>query len=114
MHDRDLRRHAHRPAHVAIKQRINLRDRAVVGWLGGMTAAIVGLVWYLSQCLTKDEISLVSKVASNLVLLSIIVAKVRYAITYGLIVELSGVISAVWVAYLLFTKKYAALIIPPD
>ena len=30
---------------VAIKQRINLRDRAVVGWLGGMTAAIVGLVW---------------------------------------------------------------------
>lgn len=58
---------------MAIKQRINLRDRAVVGWLGGMTAAIVGLVWYLSQCLTKDEISLVSKVVSNLVLLSIIV-----------------------------------------
>ena len=58
---------------VAFKQRINLWDRVIVGWLGGMTAAIVGLVWYLSQCLTKDEISLVSKVVSNLVLLSIIV-----------------------------------------
>ena len=38
-----------------------------------MTAAIARLVWYLSQCLTKDEISLVSKVVSNLLLLTIIV-----------------------------------------
>jgi spore maturation protein SpmB len=30
------------------------------------------------------------------------IAKVRYAITYGLIAELSGVIAAVWVAYLFF------------
>ena len=58
---------------VAFKQRINLWDRVIVSWLGGMTAAIVGMVWYLSQCLTKDEISLVSKVVSNLLLLSIIV-----------------------------------------
>ena len=58
---------------VAIRQRINLFDRVIVGWLGGLTALIAGLVWYLSQCLTKDEISLVSKLVSNLLLLSIIV-----------------------------------------
>ena len=58
---------------VAIRQRINLFDRVIVGWLGGLTALIAGLVWYLSQCLSKDEISLVSKLVSNLLLLGIIV-----------------------------------------
>ncbi len=59
---------------VAIRQRINLFDRVVVAWLGGITALIVGMVWYMSVCLTKPEIQLVSKVVSNLILLSIIVA----------------------------------------
>ncbi len=59
---------------VAIRQRINLWDRVVIGWLGGLTAAIAGLVWYMSQCMSKDDISLISKLVSNLLLLSIIVA----------------------------------------
>ena len=59
---------------VAIRQRINLFDRVIIGWLGGLTALIGGLVWYMSQCLTKDEISLISKLVSNLLLLSIIIA----------------------------------------
>ncbi len=59
---------------VAIRQRINLFDRVIVAWLGGITAMIVGMVWYMSVCLSKPEIQLVSKVVSNLILLSIIVA----------------------------------------
>ena len=59
---------------VALKQRINLIDRVVLGWLGGITALIVGIVWYMSQCLSKPEITLVSKVVSNLALLAIIAA----------------------------------------
>jgi spore maturation protein SpmA/spore maturation protein SpmB len=56
---------------VAIKQRINLFDRVVLAWLGGLTAFIGLLVWYFSVYLSKEEISTVSKVASNLLLFSI-------------------------------------------
>jgi spore maturation protein SpmA len=59
---------------VAVRQRINLFDRVIIGWLGGLTAMIGGLVWYMSQCLSKEEISLISKLVSNLLLLSIIIA----------------------------------------
>lgn len=58
---------------VSIRQRINLLNGVVLGWLGGMTAAIAALIWYFTQYLTKPEIELVSKVASNLILFSIIV-----------------------------------------
>ncbi len=58
---------------LALKQRINLMDRVIFGWLGGFTAFIVGLVWCFSQYLTKAEIQSVSKVASNLILFSIII-----------------------------------------
>lgn len=58
---------------LALKQRINLMDRVIFGWFGGFTAFIVGLVWCFSQYLTKAEIQSVSKVASNLILFSIII-----------------------------------------
>jgi spore maturation protein SpmA/spore maturation protein SpmB len=56
---------------VAIKQRINLLDPVILAWLGGLTAFIASLVWYFSVYLSKEEISTVSKVASNLLLFSI-------------------------------------------
>jgi spore maturation protein SpmA len=59
---------------VSIRQRINLLNGVVLGWLGGMTAAIAALIWYFTHYLTKPEIETVSKVASNLILFSIIVA----------------------------------------
>jgi len=59
---------------VAIRQRINLLNGVVLGWLGGMTAAIAALVWYFTQCLSKQDIELVSKVVSNLVLIGVIAA----------------------------------------
>lgn len=58
---------------VAIKQRINMFDRVILGWLGGLTSFIVGVIWYITNYLTKPEIEVFSKVVSNLILFSIIV-----------------------------------------
>jgi spore maturation protein SpmA len=58
---------------VAIKQRINLFNPVVISWLGGISVVIFGMVWYFTNYLTKTEIEIVSKVASNLILFSIIV-----------------------------------------
>lgn len=58
---------------VAIKQRINLFDRVIIAWLGGMTLFVVGIVWTFSNFLTREEIQTVSKVAGNVILLGIIV-----------------------------------------
>ncbi|MBC3929247.1 nucleoside recognition domain-containing protein [Undibacterium sp. CY21W] len=59
---------------VAICQRINLFNRVVMSWLGGISAFIIGMVWYLSQHMSRAEIEIFSKVSSNLLLFSIIVA----------------------------------------
>jgi len=53
---------------VAIKQKINLFDRVIFTWLGGMTAFILALVWYFTQYLDKEQITTVSKVSSNLLI----------------------------------------------
>ena len=58
---------------VSLKQRINLFDKVIFGWMVGLTSVILAIVWYFSVYLTKDEIQTVSKVASNFILLSIIV-----------------------------------------
>jgi len=57
---------------VSIRQRINLFNRVVVGWLGGITAFIALVIWYFTQYLTKPEIEVVSKVFSNFVLIAVI------------------------------------------
>lgn len=59
---------------VAIKQRIHLWDRVIVAWVGGISAAIGALVWYFVHYLSRAEIEVFSKVASNLVLSAIIAA----------------------------------------
>ncbi|MDB5136284.1 MAG: hypothetical protein JWP37_2887 [Mucilaginibacter sp.] len=56
---------------VALKQKINLFDRVIVAWLGGMTLFITLLVWYFTAYLTREQISTFSKIASNLLLFSI-------------------------------------------
>ncbi|GAB3264398.1 nucleoside recognition domain-containing protein [Larkinella harenae] len=58
---------------VALKQRINLFNGLVMGWLGGITAFLVLALWYLSS-LPKEEIEQVSKVVGNVTLFVIIVA----------------------------------------
>lgn len=58
---------------VALKQRINLFNGLVMGWLGGITAFLALALWYLSS-LPKEEIEQVSKVVGNVTLFVIIIA----------------------------------------
>ena len=58
---------------VAIKQRINMFNSVILGWLGGLTTFIIAAIWYMTTYLTKLEIEVFSKVFSNLILFSIIV-----------------------------------------
>jgi len=55
-----------------IKQKIPIWDRTILGWIGGISAAILMLLWYLST-LDQTEIQDFSKVYSNLILFSVIV-----------------------------------------
>lgn len=65
---------------VALRQRIRLMDPVILAWIGGLTAAIGLLVWFFSTQLTKAEIQLVSRVAGNLILLSVIVGFIAWAL----------------------------------
>jgi spore maturation protein SpmA len=64
---------------VAFYQRINLFNRVVMGWLGGMVAFIVGVIWYFST-LVPEQIQVVSNVASGVILFSIIVSFILLAL----------------------------------
>ena len=77
---------------VALRQRIRLLDPVILAWIGGLTALVAGVVWYFSTHMTKAEIQVVSRVASSLVLLSVIVgfivgALVRRVNVYEAFVE---------------------------
>jgi spore maturation protein SpmA len=56
---------------VAVKQKINLLDRVIITWLGGLTAFITLLVWCFTHYLTKGQISAVSNIGSNFLLFTI-------------------------------------------
>ncbi len=57
---------------VAIAQKINLFNRVVLAYLGGLTAIIAGIVWYFST-LPQDTISTISTLAANLILFGVII-----------------------------------------
>lgn len=59
---------------VALRQRINLLDKVLLGWMGGITAAVGGFVWFMTQTMNRADIEVFSKVASNLVMVGIISA----------------------------------------
>ncbi|MDA3880469.1 MAG: hypothetical protein PF436_08780 [Prolixibacteraceae bacterium] len=63
---------------VAFYQRINLLNRVVLSWLGGMTAIIIGIIWYFST-LNQDQIQVISNVASSFILFSVIVGFILLA-----------------------------------
>ncbi len=58
---------------VSIAQKINLFNRVVLAYLGGLTAIIAGIVWYFST-LPQDQINTISTFTANFILLSIIVS----------------------------------------
>ena len=64
---------------VAIYQKINLLDKTVLSYLGGLTIFIAGIIWYFST-LEKEAITQVSKVTSNFILFTVIVAFILMAV----------------------------------
>lgn len=65
---------------VALRQRIRLWDPVIVGWLGGITLAMAGLVYYFSVFLTREEIQRVSTLVANLLLLTVIVGFIAWGL----------------------------------
>lgn len=63
---------------VAWHQKINLLDKTILIYLGGLTAFISGIIWYFSG-LEKGQIQIISSVASNVIIFSIIVAFIGMA-----------------------------------
>lgn len=57
---------------VSIKQKINLFNKTVLAWLGGITAIIAGIMLYFSS-LSREDMDVFSQVFSNGLLLLIII-----------------------------------------
>jgi len=64
---------------VSIYQKINLLNKVILLYLGGLTAIILGIIFYFSN-LPKEKITLISTQASNIILFSIIVSFILLAI----------------------------------
>jgi spore maturation protein SpmB len=58
---------------VSIWQKINLFNGIILSWLLGISAVIFGIIWYFST-LDSTQISKISTVSANLILLTIIVS----------------------------------------
>lgn len=56
---------------VAVAQRINLFDRVILAYLGGLTGAIGLTLWYFAN-LPQEQVEIVSTLVANVLLLSII------------------------------------------
>lgn len=64
---------------VAFYQKINLLNKIILAYLGGLTAFIAGMIWYFST-LEKEAITQISNVASNFILFAVIVAFIVLAL----------------------------------
>jgi spore maturation protein SpmA len=76
---------------VAVVQKINLFDRVIVGYLGGLTALIAGILYYFSR-LPQEQVEVVSTVVANTMLFGIIavfilMAAVRKVNVYEAFIE---------------------------
>ncbi|MCB0804838.1 MAG: spore maturation protein [Bacteroidales bacterium] len=58
---------------VAIYQKINLLNRVIIAYLGGLTLFISGIIYWFST-MPQEQITSISSIASNLILFSIIIA----------------------------------------
>ena len=56
---------------VSFKQKINIFQPVILGWVGGISAIIAALVWYLTS-LSSDRVQLVSGILGNGILLLIL------------------------------------------
>lgn len=63
---------------VSIYQRINLFDKVILAYLGGVTAIIGGIIWYFSS-LDRESLMVASNLASNIILFFIIISFIGMA-----------------------------------
>ena len=63
---------------VAVMQKINLFDKVILAYLGGLTAIIIGIIFYFSR-LPQEKITLISTFAANFLLITIIVSFILLA-----------------------------------
>ncbi len=64
---------------VAVKQKINLFDKIILSWLGGITAFIGFVLWYFSS-LPQEEVTSQSKIISNVILYGFVLAFILGAV----------------------------------
>ncbi|MBW8331706.1 MAG: spore maturation protein [Prolixibacteraceae bacterium] len=64
---------------VAWHQKINLLDKTILAYLGGLAIFIAGIIWYFSS-IEKEQIQIISSVASNLIIFSIIIIFILLAL----------------------------------
>lgn len=57
---------------VALIQKINLLDKVIVAYIGGLTALVLGIIYYFNT-LPKEQITTLSTFAANFFLISVIV-----------------------------------------
>jgi spore maturation protein SpmA len=57
---------------VSIMQRINLFDKVILAYIGGLTLVVFGIIYYFSG-LPKEQINQISSISSNVILFSIII-----------------------------------------
>jgi len=63
---------------VAVVQRINLLDRVVLAYLGGLTGLVGGIIYYFTR-LPQDQVETVSNLVANVLLFGIISAFIALA-----------------------------------
>ncbi len=63
---------------VSVWQKINLWDKVVLGYIGGMSAVMAGIIWYFST-LDKEALTVASNLVSNLILFGIIIVFIAMA-----------------------------------
>jgi spore maturation protein SpmA/spore maturation protein SpmB len=64
---------------VAWYQKINLLDRTILAYLGGLTIFIAAIIWYFAG-LPKDQIQIISSVVSNLIIFTVIISFIILAV----------------------------------
>jgi spore maturation protein SpmB len=64
---------------VAIVQKINIFDKIILSYFGGLAAIIAGMIWYFSS-LPKEQITALSTLAANFILISIIILFIVLAV----------------------------------
>jgi spore maturation protein SpmB len=64
---------------VAWFQKINLLNKVVLAYMGGLTAIVIGIIYYFS-ILPQEKITMISTIVSNLVLFSVIILFILLAV----------------------------------